>query len=84
MVKEDGTLVVARSRGGEFGHIDLAGGGKVFAAGEVRIVSGQVYSINNGSGHYRPTAQSISLAEKAFQDVGVPVRPGAARPITAR
>lgn len=35
---------------GHFGHVDLAGGGKVFAAGEVQIVNGQVYRIDNGSG----------------------------------
>src|SRR5690606_27568313 len=37
------------------GHIDLAGGAPVQAAGEVRIVRGQIRMIDNSSGHYLPS-----------------------------
>ena len=61
-----------------YGHIDLANGGDVLAAGEVRIVNGEVVSINNASGHYRPSGPTAQVAaEDAFASSGLPVRTGA-------
>lgn len=78
-VLDDGSLVVANRR---YGHIDLANGGDVLAAGEVHIVSGQIRSINNASGHYRPSGSSAqSAAENAFNALDLDVAPGAYREI---
>ncbi len=75
VVGTDGRLVIGNRR---FGHIDLANGGNVLAAGEFRIVQGQVRSINNASGHYRPVGPSAqAAAEQAFGSSGLMVRSGA-------
>jgi hypothetical protein len=75
VVLEDGTLVVAKR---SYGHIDLANGGRVQAAGEVHIVNGEVRAINNASGHYKPSGTSAQgAAEGAFGSSGVKVRSGA-------
>jgi hypothetical protein len=75
VVSTNGRLVLGNRR---YGHIDLANGGDVLAAGEVRVVNGQVVSINNASGHYQPFGPSAqAAAEQAFGSSGLPVRPGA-------
>ena len=53
------------------GHIDLAAGNPVKAAGEVRIIDGHIKYIDNTSGHYLtsgPNAQQS--AENAFNQLG--------------
>jgi len=53
------------------GHIDLAGGAAVQAAGEVKIVGGEIRMIDNSSGHYLPSgAGAQAAAETAFQTAG--------------
>ena len=68
IVTNDGKLIVGK--GGQFpggGHIDLASGQPVKAAGEVRIVNGQIKYIDNSIGHYLPSGLSAQqIAEKAF------------------
>lgn len=73
VVLENGSLrlgrIAARQVGG--GHIDLAGGRNVLAAGEVKIVRGQIVYIDNASGHYLPHGSSAQrAAEGAFQQAG--------------
>jgi hypothetical protein len=66
VVSESGTLVV-----GKTGHISLSRGGDVLAAGEVKFVNGEIRSINNASGHYRPSGESAqNAAQAAFQNAG--------------
>jgi filamentous hemagglutinin len=48
------------------GHIYLANGKPVVAAGEVKILNGEVKYIYNTSGHYEP-------AENAFSPKGLEV-----------
>lgn len=75
VVGADGLLVIANRR---YGHIDLADGGDVLAAGEIHVVYGEVRSINNGSGHYQPSGPSAqAAAEDGFDASGLSVRPGA-------
>jgi hypothetical protein len=75
IVGTDGRLVIANRR---FGHIDLANGGDVLAAGEFRIVQGEIRAINNASGHYKPFGPGAqAAAEEAFGNSGLLVRPGA-------
>lgn len=74
VVDSDGRLVLGNRR---YGHIDLANGADVRAAGEVRV-NGEVVSINNASGHYQPSGSSAqAAAEKAFGSSGLRVRSGA-------
>ncbi|MGQ0632687.1 MAG: hypothetical protein ACT4P1_16850, partial [Sporichthyaceae bacterium] len=75
VVAENGGLLLGNRR---YGHIDLSGGANVRAAGEVRIVNGEVRSINNASGHYRPSGpEAQSAAEQAFGSAGLVVPRGA-------
>ncbi len=61
-----GELVLGKS-----GHISLSGGADVLAAGEARFVKGVVSTIDNVSGHYRPSGLAAqSAAEAAFNRAG--------------
>ncbi|HEY8749538.1 MAG TPA: hypothetical protein VIM11_16260, partial [Tepidisphaeraceae bacterium] len=63
VVTTDGELMLgrqAREVGG--GHIDLVGGRPVLAAGEVKVVGGQIIYIDNASGHYLPSGLSARNA----------------------
>ncbi|WP_434602754.1 DUF637 domain-containing protein [Pseudomonas sp. Z4-7] len=75
IVLEDGQLVIGRKFndvGG--GHIDLANGKPVIAAGEVKIVNGNVKYIDNTSGHYEPSGPAAqAAAENAFSKKGLDV-----------
>jgi hypothetical protein len=79
VVDADGKLTVGyQGAGPGGGHIDLAGGQPVQAAGEATIANGQVKALDNASGHYQPTGPSAqSAAETAFQNQGLTVKPGA-------
>jgi hypothetical protein len=69
-VKEDGALIVGRNNLSQ-GHIDLAGGTSVRAAGEVRLYGGQIKFIDNASGHYKPNGiEARQAAESAFRNAG--------------
>jgi filamentous hemagglutinin len=70
VVRQDGTLVMARGNAG-WGHVDLALGGRVRAAGEFGIANGRIRFINNGSGHYQPFGASARTeALNAFRNAG--------------
>ncbi|SDQ71138.1 filamentous hemagglutinin [Pseudomonas grimontii] len=75
VVLEDGQLVIGRKFndvGG--GHIDLANGKPVIAAGEVKVLSGKVKYIDNTSGHYEPSGHAAqAAAENAFSQKGFDV-----------
>ena len=79
VVKEDGSLVISpRPKGGEWGHVDLAGGEPVLAAGEAQYWGGQFKMIDNASGHYRPTGDAArNAAMDAFTNAGYKVADGA-------
>lgn len=79
VVKPDGELVVGRQFNG---HIDLAQGGEVTAAGRVRVVNGEVKWFDNASGHYQPSGPSVPIiARGAFEGQGLKVPDGAYRPV---
>ena len=75
IVDEDGNLAVGRQRdalGG--GHIDLASARPVQAAGEFRVVGGELKYIDNSSGHYLPSGEfAQEAAESAFKKLGFDV-----------
>lgn len=69
VVKENGALIMARKPHdpGGFGHVDLARGEKVIAAGEAKVLWGTVKYIDNASGHYLPNGDAAAgAAVKAF------------------
>lgn len=66
VILESGDLVIGRS-----GHISLAQGADVLAAGEAKFFQGAVKRIDNMSGHYKPTGDSARIAaEAAFNRSG--------------
>jgi len=73
VVKQDGTLVLGRSGlNRPNGHINLAQGGKVQAAGEAKFVNGELKYIDNRSGHYKPSGEEARTAAlKAFENQGL-------------
>ena len=81
-----GGLVAAprRQRGENTSHAVLADGGPVLAAGEFEVeFDGPtmfVSALNNMSGHYQPTPDSLAVAQEAFEAAGIHVRPGAVTP----
>ena len=53
------------------GHIDLSNGEPIYAAGEVKVVSGKIKYIDNSSGHYLPIGPNAKImAETAFKKLG--------------
>lgn len=53
-------------------HIHLANGKPVIAAGEVKVVRGEIKYIDNTSGHYEPSGRAAQgAAEKAFFQKGL-------------
>jgi RHS repeat-associated protein len=73
VVTEDAGLILGRQAyevGG--GHIDLAGGAPVQAAGEAKFVHGQLQYIDNASGHYLPSGSAAQdAAVNAFENAGL-------------
>jgi len=73
VVTKDWKLIIGRKQnapGG--GHIDLANGQPVRAAGEFKVLDGKILYVDNTSGHYLPTgANARAAAEKAFADAGL-------------
>ncbi|MFJ4934136.1 ALF repeat-containing protein [Streptomyces pseudovenezuelae] len=73
VVLPGGELRVTRL-GSIYGHIDLAQGQQVVAAGELKLYQGRIKSIDNRSGHYQPKgAEARAAAEQAFRDAGFDV-----------
>jgi hypothetical protein len=69
-VEEDGTFTIGKLNADQ-GHIDLAQGRPVQAAGQFKVVNGELKWIDNKSGHYLPGGDSArQAAETAFGDAG--------------
>ena len=83
VVKQDGTLVVANS---SQGHIDLAEGGNVLAAGQLGILGDAVVAIDNHSGHYRPSGVNAEAAVIEAFDVqaNLQIAPGTYQEVIQR
>ena len=77
MVLEGGELIIApHTVGGvEISHAVLSQGRSVIAAGQAEIAaSGNTFvgiSINNHSGHFMPSTESLQAARDAFMRAGV-------------
>lgn len=42
---------------------------QVQTAGIVEIRGGKIYSINNASGHFKPSVENLGIAEDAFSNL---------------
>ena len=79
VVKSDSRLIIGGYRAG---HIDLANGEDVLAAGEIRLLKGVVRLIDNSSGHYKPHGpEAQAAAERAFAASDLEVLPNAYKEI---
>jgi len=67
-VDEQGVIRIGTRAGQHMPHPSLIGGADpaVLAAGEIDIRAGQIYSINNVSGHFRPSPNSLGAMYEAF------------------
>jgi hypothetical protein len=76
-VTEDGELLVIPKyvAGVELKHPVLTGGNPVLSAGEAEIAGSKgayyMMELNNNSGHYKPSWESLSVAREAFDRAGV-------------
>jgi hypothetical protein len=68
VVDEQGVIRIGTRAQQHMPHPTLIGGVDPFvrAAGEIDIRGGQIYSINNLSGHFRPTPESLGTMYGAF------------------
>lgn len=58
-------------RYGYIHHSSLLAGAPVLSAGELVLEDGQLLSISNASGHYKPSAKSLVVALKLLANMGV-------------
>ena len=58
---------------GRVHHSTLLAGAPVIAAGEMLIDTGELISISNESGHYRPPPSSLDVADRILALMGVDV-----------
>ncbi|WP_255250572.1 WXG100 family type VII secretion target [Paenibacillus lautus] len=67
-VDTNGNIIIGTRAGQRMPHPTLIGGEnpQVQAAGIVEIRGGQIYKIDNASGHYKPSVESLKAAEEAF------------------
>jgi hypothetical protein len=77
VVKKNGDLIVCQHTINtvEISHAVLADGEDVLTAGEADISHGDGkfvgISIDNNSGHYKPSEESLEIAIKKFKDAGI-------------
>ncbi len=58
----------------KFVHASMNAGATAFAAGELKIVNGQLVEVTAYSGHYRPDINNVYLALKHLKDQGIDLR----------
>lgn len=72
VVGEDGELYVhPKGSDSNIYHSSFFGGGKVLAAGYIRVREGVIEWISNKSGHYKPGADVFEFLMKYFSQRGV-------------
>jgi hypothetical protein len=59
--------------GRDVAHSQTMSGGAVLSAGEIEVERGVVRRVTNGSGHYRPTCESLDWVRTKLRDLGVSV-----------
>ncbi|MEK3885806.1 hypothetical protein [Paenibacillus sp. PL2-23] len=68
VVDTNGNVIIGTRAGQRMPHPTLIGGvnPQVRAAGIVEIRGGQIYKVDNASGHYKPSNESLQAAQEAF------------------
>jgi hypothetical protein len=71
VIDEQGVIRIGSRAGQRMPHPTLVGGDDPFAlaAGEIDIRRGQIYSINNLSGHFRPSPSSLGVTYEVFSQL---------------
>ena len=71
VVDMDGNIIIGTRGGQRMPHPTLVGGKnpQVQAAGMIEIRGGKIYSINNASGHFKPSIESLEVAEDVFSNL---------------
>ena len=71
VVDMDGNIIIGTRGGQRMPHPTLVGGSnpQVQAAGMIEIRGGKIYSINNASGHFKPSVDSLRVAEDIFSNL---------------
>lgn len=71
VVDMDGNIIIGTRGGQRMPHPTLVGGSnpQVQAAGMIEIRGGKIYSINNASGHFKPSIESLEVAENVFSNL---------------
>ena len=71
VVDMDGNIIIGTRGGQRMPHPTLVGGSnpQVQAAGMIEIRGGKIYSINNASGHFKPSIESLEVAEDVFSNL---------------
>jgi hypothetical protein len=69
VVTSSGDIVIGTRSGQRMPHPTLVGGAEpqVRAAGIVDIRGGRIFSVDNGSGHFKPGADCLRAADEAFK-----------------
>jgi hypothetical protein len=70
VVDLEGNLIFGTRTGTRMPHPTLIGGRnpEVLAAGMVEFRGGRLYSIDNASGHFRPSNESLALVQQIFEN----------------
>lgn len=77
VVDESGNLIIGiPAKGFNFSNPDgraphptlIGGDPQVKAAGTIDIRGGKIYKVDNASGHFKPTAESLKIAEQLFKE----------------
>jgi hypothetical protein len=66
-------LYVGIKQSGVFQHSSFLNGGRIIAAGLIKIKDGQLRKLSPLSGHYRPPTRNFREFEKSLRDEGVDV-----------
>lgn len=69
-----GEFFVGESLNGVFHHSSFLAGGAVASAGDIKVVGGEIKSISNNSGHYKPGAAFLWQAVRQLELLGVDLR----------
>jgi hypothetical protein len=69
VVTSSGDIIIGTRSGQRMPHPTLVGGAEpqVRAAGIVDIRGGKIFSVDNGSGHFKPGADCLRAADEAFR-----------------
>ncbi|WP_040214198.1 hypothetical protein [Clostridium polynesiense] len=71
VIDMDGNIIIGTRGGQRMPHPTLVGGSnpQVQAAGMMEVRGGKIYSINNASGHFKPSSECLNIAKEKFAEL---------------